>query len=320
MSNKETMTLKMSNPWSDIQKNSERLVSNTHGYQVYWTVEADGNYSLSVKVQDPSIQELNINLKDMKIEMYAPVKDHYQWVLVLERKDSWEIFKKLCDDLISVTADCKNEADLIKRMQNRLKRWQNLLAKQNLPVLSLEVQMGLFAELDYLSQHLGAQLTLEEAIDAWVGSDKDKQDFVTKKSAVEIKSYSTTKGKYVKISSAAQLVTEKENLYLATYALSQNKDGDNIYDLYEQIKENISGDYEFIFEEKVLAVGYSPLLYKTEQLSNFIIDNKEYYHVTNEFPKIAPIEVNDAIVSVVYQVDLNQCEELKIQEVAMEIE
>lgn len=320
MSNKETMTLKMSNPWSDIQKNSERLVSNTHGYQVYWTVEADGNYSLSVKVQDPSIQELNINLKDMKIEMYAPVKDHYQWVLVLERKDSWEIFKKLCDDLISVTADCKNEADLIKRMQNRLKRWQNLLAKQNLPVLSLEVQMGLFAELDYLSQHLGAQLTLEEAIDAWVGSDKDKQDFVTKKSAVEIKSYSTTKGKYVKISSAAQLVTEKENLYLATYALSQNKDGDNIYDLYEQIKENISGDYEFIFEEKVLAVGYSPLLYKTEQLSNFIIDNKEYYHVTNEFPKIAPIEVDDAIVSVVYQVDLNQCEELKIQEVAMEIE
>lgn len=232
MSNKETMILKMSNPWSDIQKNSERLVSNTHGYQVYWTVEADGNYSLSVKVQDPSIQELNINLKDMKIEMYAPVKDHYQWVLVLERKDSWEIFKKLCDDLISVTAECKNEADLIIRMQNRLKRWQSLLAKENLPILSLEVQMGLFAELDYLSQHLSTQLTLEEAIDAWVGSERDKQDFVTKKSAVEIKSYSTTKGKYVKISSAGQLVTEKENLYLATYALTQNKDGNNIYDLY----------------------------------------------------------------------------------------
>lgn len=276
MSNKETMILKMSNPWSDIQKNSERLVSNTHGYQVYWTVEADGNYSLSVKVQDPSIQELNINLKDMKIEMYAPVKDHYQWVLVLERKDSWEIFKKLCDDLISVTAECKDEADLIIRMQNRLKRWQSLLAKENLPILSLEVQMGLFAELDYLSQHLSTQLTLEEAIDAWVGSERDKQDFVTKKSAVEIKSYSTTKGKYVKISSAGQLVTEKENLYLATYALTQNKDGNNIYDLYKQIKESVSGDYDFIFEEKMLSVGYSPLLYKTEQLTNFIIDNKEH--------------------------------------------
>lgn len=310
----------MINPWSDIQKNSERLVSNTHGYQVYWTVESDGNYSLSVKVKDPSIQELNINLKDMKIEMYAPVGGHYQWVLVLERKDSWEIFKKLCDDLISVTADCTNEADLIKRMQNRLKRWQSLLAKQNLPALSLEVQMGLFAELDYLSQHLGTKLTLEEAIDAWVGSDRDKQDFVTKKSAVEIKSYSTTKGKYVKISSAGQLVTEKENLYLATYALTQNKDGDNIYDLYKQIKDSVSGDYDFIFEEKVLSVGYSPLLYKTEQLINFIIDNKEYYHVTQEFPKIAPVEVDDAIVSIVYQVDLNQCEELKIKEVTMEIE
>ena len=46
--------LKTNNPWSEIHENSERLVSGTCGYQIYWTVETDGNYSLTVKVRPVS--------------------------------------------------------------------------------------------------------------------------------------------------------------------------------------------------------------------------------------------------------------------------
>lgn len=313
------MMLKI-NPWSKIESGAQIMVPDTNGFDVYWSVEKDGKYSISIHVKDKRIKDLGYKLKGMKIDIFFTRNQGFQWVLILENRHAWEIFYRLCEDLISVTADAKNEIDLIQRMHNRLKRWQELLAKEYPRKLSLPLQMGLFSELDYLYNHLAPIMTLEKAVDAWVGSENDKQDFITDAAAVEVKSYRTTKGKFVSISSAQQLVSEKDNLYMATYALTTSDNGDNINTLYSRIKENISDYMVSSFEEKVFNVGYSPFIHGEEDLANFIIDNKEFYHVNEDFPKLMPEEIDEGIVSVNYQVDLAKCGGSLISEDKMNIE
>lgn len=301
------------NPWENIIAGAERLVDANLKHEIYWSVEINGDYSLYIPIEkEEDLPNIDISLKDIEINIFKyDAPDFYQWVIILKRKEQWGIFKRLCEDLISVAEQAKNEKSMIVQIQNRLKSWQNLLSKDMKVVFSVEQQMGLFTELKCLIEIIAPRLDYMMAIRAWVGPEADKQDFLLDKSVVEVKSYRTSKGEKVTISSKDQLSTEKESMYLITYALTKSENGENVEGLVSKIKEQLifRDEHEVIgiFEAKLWEYGYSSLMFKESELDRYLVDKVKCYRVEGEFPRILPSQVAPEIVSLNYKVDLTAC-------------
>lgn len=310
----------MLNPWENIQPNSERLIeTNSNKYDFYWGVENNGDYAFYIPISSQENLPLtNISIKNLEIVVFdSPTPENYLWVIILKTKSQWSIFKKLCEDLCSVGETAINEKSLILQLQHRLKRWQELLSKK-LDAFPLIKQMGLFSELQCLLNLIAPRIGVVTAISAWVGSDYDKQDFLLTTSALEVKSYRTSKGEVVTISSKEQLYTEKQSLYLATYALTRDDEkGENIQVLVDLIKEelNILNDWSALdlFENKLMDYGYEPLLIKENELFNFIIDKVHLYKIEQDFPRIIPSQITAEIKSLNYSLDLSTCHSFLIK-------
>ncbi|MGY3190381.1 hypothetical protein ACVWXS_005117 [Lysinibacillus sp. TE18511] len=317
------MTLNLTNPWDTIEPNSERLIeTNNDKYEFYWGIEKNGDYAFYIPIfSQDNLPQTNINIKNLDINIFeSSTPNKYVWVIILKVKEQWSIFKKLCEDLCSVSETATNEKALIIQVQHRLKRWQDLLSRKfdSFPLIK---QMGIFSELYCLLNIVAPKIGLPTAISAWVGGDYDKQDFLLNACALEVKSYRTSKGEIVQISSKEQLYSTKEYLYLVTYALTQSDDGTNIQHIVEEIELHLKRALDFstldLFENKLIECGYSSVLFKEHELTKFIVDRVHIYEVQEIFPKIIPAQVAPEIVSLTYKLDLTNCQQFIIDQEQM---
>jgi hypothetical protein len=318
------MTSMSTNPWEDIAPGSEKLISRHSKYELYWGVERNGDYALYIPITDPkNLPKTNVSIKHLEINIYEDsFPGLYVWVIVLRSKEQWTIFKKLCEDLCSISEAALSEKTMITYLLLRLRNWQDLLSR-DIKDFSFIKQMGLYSELKVLIDIIAPKVGLAKAVSSWVGGEKDKQDFLLDNCALEVKSYRTTKGEVVQISSKEQLYTEKEYLYLVSCALTKSDSGDTIFDLISQIKERLNEALEFsmvdLFENKLINYGYSSVLVKEEELASFIIDSTYTYKVDDQFPRIISSKVPLEIVSVKYQLDLSSCKDFMIKETDVKV-
>ena len=133
------------------------------------------------------------------------------------------------------------------------------------------------------------------------------------RSAVEVKSYRTSKGSIASISSVQQLSSDKKSLFLIAYGLTESENGLSAADIADSIKDLLKaqpGESLDLFENKLAQYGYIPELIK-EPLIKFITDKSRAYAVTDEFPKIDAENVRSQIISVKYSIDLSRCTEFE---------
>lgn len=304
------------NPWKEIGYGTQRRAAIDRN--IFWIKEERGDYGICIEINNEKDTKLSdIDLKDIEvIKNKHELRNILQWYLILRNKEEWQIFKVLCDDLIVASSDAKTEKAMITIMESRLKRWQNLLKKRRNLDFPIEKQMGLYSELYFLKNVIANKIGIMRAIDCWVGPDADKQDFLLDNCAIEIKSYSTSKGEKVEITSKEQLQTEKENLFLITCALTKSDNGFSIAEIVEEIQDEliINGEYSKVdlLEFKLMEYGYLPIIHKQEFLTSFIIDKMKAYHVRNRFPRITSGSVPSQIATVRYQIDLSVCQEWEI--------
>lgn len=311
------------NPWEDMSYDAQRRADINK--DIYWVKEPKGDYGICIEINDENDVEINdIELKDIEVlKGFHKLKGTLQWFLMLRNIEEWQIFKVLCEDLIGVATRAKSEKAMVATMEIRLRRWQNLLKQKRYISLPLEVQMGLYSELECLKNTIAPKMGLNIAIQKWVGPESDKQDFLLDASAIEVKSYRTSKGEKIIISSKEQLTSEKENLYLVTYALTKSNNGKSILTIINDIKVELEedGNEELIdiFEFKLLDYGYSSLIHKPEHLESFIIDKIKYYEINQNFPRLTSNQIPAEIISVKYQIDMSLCEEWETQEESISI-
>ncbi len=270
-----------------------------------------GFYIQTAKAFDDT--KWTINLKGISVLKRNSEDERGELFLVLNNKDDWQIFKVLCDDLIAEALRCGSDEKMISAVETRLKRWQRLLKQELHRELTTEVQMGLFSELLCLRDVVAPKIGIEQAVHSWVGPDLDKQDFLMDKSAVEVKSYRTSKGAVASISSAQQLSSDKEFLFLIAYGLTPTENGLSIEDIAESVKDLLKtspNEIFDLFESKLAQYGYIPELIK-EPLLKFITDKSRAYAVTDEFPKIDSKDIHSQIISVKYSIDLSRCAEFE---------
>lgn len=304
------------NPWIKMDRLSQRRVDAATSHNLFWIIDSKGNYGLKIQTDGAFSKETHmIKLKSIHLIKDETQVDQAAFFLILQNLHEWEIFYTLCEDLIKVVLNYPNSSKMIEAVEQRLKRWQQLLQYDKTSSFTIERQMGLFAELCCFVEVIIPKVGVRQALISWNGPEADKQDFLLDDSVLEVKSYRTSKGDAVSISSLKQLYSEKESIYLATFALTASENGQSIEELVNKIRfliieQGSSADLE-LFEAKLISYGYAPELIK-EELNSFIVDKQRLFYVAEEFPKITPKDVSDAIILATYSIDLARCEKFEI--------
>ncbi|CAA6802176.1 MAG: FIG01231397: hypothetical protein [uncultured Sulfurovum sp.] len=303
------------NPWKNMQESSKRRVDFETEHNLFWITDLEGKYGFCLQSKN-IFKDIKppANLKGISI-LKRNANHHYgELFLVLNKKEDWQIFYTLCEDLISITHKYDSDEAMISAVEVRLKRWQQLLRYERNIVFSLEAQMGLFSELLCLKDVLTPKVGIEQSIISWVGADFDKQDFLLSNAIIEVKSYRTSKSPIVTISSLQQLYSDKEPLYLLSYGLTQADNGVSIdivvQEIYELL-ENQSAEIRDIFDSRLIEYGFISELIESS-LFKFIVDKRRAYYVSEKFPKISPKNISNQILTVKYSIDLLQCDAFEV--------
>jgi hypothetical protein len=316
---KKAMTNTANNPWAGMPLNSRRRVSAGLPQDFFWLTDDRGRYGLylnSAASLDNGAPEISLrgitvlvdNVADRGSELY----------LLLNGNEDWELFLALCSDLTAACAQLDNSADWIPIIRQRLRRWHLFLKQNSTLQLSLEQQMGLFSELAFLREFLLSAIGTKDSLNSWVGPDFDKQDFSLPGRLVEIKSYPSSRGPVVQISSLQQLDNSIKPLSLVAYGLTRTDSGSSIQDLVQQISSVLaadSSDWPEIFAGKLAEYGYFDWI-PTESLYRFAVDKISAFAVSDSFPRLLAKDVSSRIVSVKYTIDLSKCTEFEIPDPA----
>ena len=302
----------MINPWNDMKNNTRRRVNGDNRYDVFWIVDLDGRYTFGIeldfciKISKKSIKFIGLNT------LRKDFKDATKFYIALNDNSNWQLFVLVCNDIISLLNTCNNNKSVLDNIETRLLRWKKFFISND-DDFGIERQMGLFGELSFLNNIAAKQVGFEEALSSWVGADFDKQDFLFNDCAVEIKTYKASKSPHVTISSAYQLYTTKEKLYLAVYSLSINSQGLSVEDIIKSIEVKVA-DVES-FYKKLFSYGYKSNF--QVELLKFKIDKILFFNVDNKFPKITSIDIDSRIHNVKYTVDLLKCNEFLLERIKL---
>jgi hypothetical protein len=310
------MTNIANNPWAGMPQASRRRISADLPQDFFWITDIQGRYGLYVEsVASLAGAVTEISLKGISIYTNGSAAGS-ELFLMLARNEDWELFLSLCTDLTSACAQLPSSADWIRAIHQRLRRWQRFLKEAGSIQLSLEQQMGLFSELSFMLAYLIPVHGVKESLIAWVGPDFGKQDFSLKDRLVEIKSYSTSKGPIVQISSVHQLDNSGKPLALISYGLTLTDKGSSVRDLAERIIAAVpDGNDELldILYGKLAQYGYFDAI-PANMLHRFVEDKISAFNVSEAFPRLISKDVSPQIVSVKYTVDLSKCLEFEISD------
>lgn len=302
------------NPWASMPTSSQRRIDFETQHNLFWVKDYEDNFGFCLQSKTGfTIDENTIKLRGILILKRKNDEDIVELFLILSKKEEWEIFLALCEDLVAVTRKYKSDVEMITAVENRLKRWQQLLKQERNHELTIEKQMGLFSELLCLRDFVAKKVGIKQSIKSWGGPESDKQDFLLEDSVIEVKSHRTSKGNFAYISSYHQLNCEKEPLYLFSYALTPSESGLTIEDISQSIRiilSNESNEVIDLFENKLIDYGYIPEIHKGP-LHKFTLDKLNVYYVSNSFPKIN--DVTNQIVEVKYTIDLSRCSEFEVK-------
>lgn len=296
--------------WENIKVNKMSMYKSDENFNIFLFKNLDSSLGILFELKNNTFEENEITFVEFKYRENLNMID-----LTLNNIESKDIFSIVCNDIIS---HINPNEEISIQIKKRLNKWKDLLKNRQNKNLSIETQMGIYSELKFLLEILEPKFGIEEAILSWYGPEKDKQDFVLKNRAIEIKSHRTSKGDVAIISSINQLYSELE-LYLVNYALSINNEGESIKELYEQIMKLIcNNQLEQIFLEKLFSCNYFPQDDKGN-LYNFSQDSIKYYLVDENFPKINREGISPKIINLNYMIDLTEVNKISEEQLFSKI-
>lgn len=302
------MKSNLNNPWGNMVPGTQRRVEYDTSYDYFWIYDYERRYGffLNLEIQEQVTTDIMLRGIDIKIEKTPD--NCIEFYLALEENEDWEIFYALCFDLIFVMDAHESGKVKISKLLERLDKWKNLLANKHQLNISKEQQMGIFSELLCLNNIIALKVGYGAAIDAWVGIERDKQDFNLEKCVVEVKSHITTKGNVANISSLHQLTSEKDKLFLVSYGLTVNENGRTIDDLFDEIVAKLTSKEHETLMMKLFISGWVPHHEKLMK-DKFIMDSEKVYEVNERFPRISSNDIDQRLIEVKYKIDLSQCDE-----------
>jgi len=323
------------NPWSDIPVASQGVISKLRVspdcvHSIYWFRDDQGLFGLLVEIDNSIsghiLNKARINIRGIQIDAVEVQDQHFRALTIkLEEQQNRDVFLKLCMDLIECVNRCHKHEDVFHAVCARLKKWQSLLSGKSKSLLTSREIQGLYAELCFVSACLDYKSFIKpygkiDIIRGWEGPEDGQHDFVLGDHAVEIKSIAGNQRNKVRISSEDQLYTHLGALFLRIYYLSEANEieaGESLNEIVERITRTIE-DHEVraLFETKLALARYIDI--SDYDYPKFNIKDIRTYAVENNFPRITPDAVPDAVEAVAYDLVLAGVEQFRTEKDILE--
>lgn len=222
------------------------------------------------------------------------------------------LFYTFCDDLIEQTRNLTDEKCGYNAIVVRFHQWKKMFVSSKKDFLNESQIMGLIGELLFLRDQLSQRIGLTEALRSWCGQELTHKDFSYGDTWTEVKTIRRS-SQTVHISSLEQLDSEHDG-ELSVYALEKMSTQYNgitlnklIVDIHNLLTDSDDRD---LFMSKVALQGYEYHNY----YDNFVFEliyNKNF-RIHDDFPKLIPGYVPNAILKATYDIDLNKITEFEI--------
>jgi|TARA_B100001964_G_scaffold204365_1_gene234039 hypothetical protein len=265
-----------------------------------------------------SFKNLDLDFKDTKGIMVRKESEagyENKLILCIYLKNSvfLDIYLRLVGKIISSIYYLEEERASIQTIYKKLSTWRKCFEDESFGGLTNEEMRGLYAELSYLRKILNENLSTDNAILSWKGPEGGLHDFVHGGCVAEIKSHSKNKEK-IRIDNIDQLNYEfYRSLFLASYALENNVNGENLNDLIKIIHNKI-GDNQSArsaFDDKLNAYGYYEM-HKDKYSQSLKIDDLAIFKLGENFPTILKRELKKGVSDVGFSINISECHEFKI--------
>ncbi|PFD92961.1 hypothetical protein CN275_05270 [Bacillus anthracis] len=245
----------------------------------------------------------------------GPLKDKNFLVISQIVEDGEEIFERVLQNLVDHIL-VEVDSPLYTVVYEVLDRWHNFFKRKWNSRLNPEEEMGLFGELYYINKWL--EKFPDEPpliIKDWKGPLKNRIDFVSKNSGVEIKTVAPKIRNEIKISNEKQLelnpVTDKLFLFVLKVEVNDAV-GRSLQSIIEVIDEQL------IERAPSLAVKFKDLLLEVGVMGEeydencFFVHEELAYLVNVDFPKLTSENLPIGINNVSYSIDLSHCNNFKV--------
>ncbi|WP_201522924.1 PD-(D/E)XK motif protein [Aliarcobacter butzleri] len=237
------------------------------------------------------------------------------FIKVIDNKFN-ELFESLCTDLVSDACDTDSPNKCIDKFFYKLHIWKDFFKNISIKTLTKNSAQGLFGELYFINNLTKYDFDLTEVIKNWTGPSGEEYDFKMEKASVEIKT-TKTRTSIVTISNLMQLDNAKcENLFLVRFGVElqtiKSSNSLSLPRIIDEIRQKTVDTLILrIFDQKLIALGYVDNSFDD---LNFIIVEKNYYEINDNFPKLTMLNIPKGIKSAKYTLDLDFCNEFLINE------
>lgn len=295
------------------ETNRYLAIYNSHAQEWYLGWSVDKRKELILVTRDTSklsdvASSRFITISERKIE-----QQKYLLCFTLIDESVYEVYLKLCEDLIEQVKEETNTSRAQKIVLERFNLWKKMLERKP---LSVDEYKGVLGELLLIRDLLQEGIPAVEVINAWTGPEFTEQDFVFPSSWYEAKAV-TSGAMVVTINSAGQLDHPGDG-WLCVYHLDKQQNEGveelSIKKLVELLrKEFLSKDAEaqLLFDEKLYQFEYAPLT--LEDNFWFTFSHKSLFKVTEDFPKLTHSMKRSEMQSIKYNLILSALEPWRVQ-------
>lgn len=178
---------------------------------------------------------------------------------------------------------------VVEEVKRVIFKWRRFWGNFPQNLLSREEQIGLFAELWFLSVWLIPKIGPSGVL-AWSGPCGSKNDFELTNLSIEVKATMNSRGRIHKISNLYQLENpENGPLYLFSMCLSEDSTSlNNLTSLIDNCFNQISDSPELLdfFESSLYKAGYSPVYRDVYSEMKIHLIEENLFIVKDDFPRI----------------------------------
>jgi len=318
----------MNDNWQNIQSSDHpddlrmRRVDPAHPMDFFYGKDYQGNYMFTFRGKIAG-EKLPKPTRLAGIDITLVERENGIWELFMRLIDSTQvdIFKALCTNLMSATRNLKRSQDGagIQIILNRLKRWQELLKARKEKLLSQSQIIGLFGELLFLKEFLLTRLSPMDALMVWRGPYGDEQDFLIGSWMIEVKTQLISSDRKLHISSVDQLDITSGQILICYQTLEIAGDKDiavhSLNSLVDELMDLFNPEHSEVTDMlQAILIEFGYIRREEYDDVRWILHERAYYHVTDEFPALRATMLPIGVEDVRYSIKVEACTPFIVEE------
>ena len=240
--------------------------------------------------------------------------DGARLVLTLQDREHFDIFRALCDHLLSSTTTHPHGANAsgLRLVLRRLADWHEMLRRRRDDLLSLPERIGLAGEMLFLRDIILPRVSPADAAASWRGGHRDEQDFAIGHWQFEIKTQLSTADQRLIIASEAQLDTAGSQLLLCHQRIAASPPSAEAFTL-NSLAASLAERFEAagpaakdVFDAGLEAWGYTE--HDDYDQPSWVLTDRRLFEVRDSFPRVIPAMLPAGVQRVSYEVLLRDCD------------